>query len=218
MVPVVIGLLSGCGGLGAPTSSDPRSPTAVGTTPSPAVSTLPQTPTPTRVCANGRLTVGDLLAVNDVWVTGVEKAAVIASDWRADARLVELRVGCDVLESAFRWQGLYYSESAQSFFYTDTGETEPAEIEPSSVPSLPTGLLDFVGLHRALARAGFSDTIELTAANGVEMRINTDISPFGPPEAPKDVVYYHVALHDQGEIRDVFVSANDWVLYLYRSR
>jgi hypothetical protein len=78
-------------------------------------------------------------------------------------------------------------------------------------------VLDFLGLQRALARAGFPDTTELTATNGVEIRLNTELSPFGPPEAPKNVVYYHVALHNQGEVRDVFVHADAWIPYVYQA-
>ena len=205
--------LAGCGGVAAPSGQ----PAATGPTPTEEPTAVPATPTavPRGRCAGGKLTVGDLAAVNAEWVTGVTAAYERAAAWRADAQLVSLRVACGVLEPTFRWRGTFYSESAQLYYASDTGQTEPVEVEPSLIPVLPTGGLDFLGLERALARAGFADTTELTAANGVEIRLNTEAAPFGPPDAPKSVVYYHVAILDDGEIADLFVHADDWVLYVY---
>ncbi|MFN8591220.1 MAG: hypothetical protein U0031_07110 [Thermomicrobiales bacterium] len=55
-------------------------------------------------------------------------------------------VGC-ALEPAFRWRGC--CQSAQSFFYSDTGLSEPAEIDPAAVPVLPLDQVNFQELHRA---------------------------------------------------------------------
>jgi hypothetical protein len=207
--------LAGCGGVAAPAGPAATAPTPTEAVPTPAPRRTAVATAPPEPCAAGRLTVGDLAAIHQEWVAGVEAATERAVAWRADARLVQLRVACGVLEPTFRWQGTFYSEAAQSFFLSDTEETEPAEVDPVDVPTLPTGGLDFLGLQRALARAGFADETELSATNGVEIRLNTDASPFGPPEAPKNVVYYHVALHNQGELRDVFVHADAWIPYLY---
>jgi hypothetical protein len=168
-----------------------------------------------RACRDGRLVLGDLSLIDAQWVAGVQAAIAKGLAWRADARLIRLRVGCGVLEPSYRWQGMFYSESAQSFFLSDTGEQDPAEVDASAVATLPTGALSFVGLQNALARAGYSDDTLISASSGIDIRLNTDAEPFGPPSAPKNLVYYHVALDDQGVIRDLFVSADDWIIYLY---
>jgi len=211
---LLVALLAGCGGLSAPAPpAAPReSPEAA--TPLPPTVSLPPT-TPRRPCTEGRLVIGDLIAIDAEWVRGVTDAVERAAAWQDDAQLVQLGVACRVLEPSFRWQGLFYSAAEQSFFLSDTGETEPAEVESASVPSLPTGGLSFVGFQRALARAGFADDTEISAAGGIEIRLNVESDPFGPPNAPKGVVYYHVALTSQGEVLDVFVDADAWVVYRY---
>ena len=166
-------------------------------------------------CEDGRLTIGDLLAIETEWTAGLEEACAPAAAWQPDARLVRLAVGCQLLEPGYRWQGTFYSEAAQSFFDSDTGQTEPAEVDPAQVPTLPVGGLSFHQLHRSLARAGYGDDRPLSATNGVEIRLNSFLDPFGPPDAPKDVVYFHVAVDDQGEVKDLFVGAEDGLIYQY---
>ena len=112
-------LLGGCSGISAPTPLIAESMPTATPTPSPAPISL-LTPTPER-CAGGRLRVGDLAAVGDEWVAGVQSAIETARAWRPDARLVTMQVGCAPLEAGFRWQGTFYSETAQSFFFSDTG-------------------------------------------------------------------------------------------------
>ena len=104
---------------------------------------------------------GDLAAVGDEWVAGVQSAIETARAWRPDARLVTVQVGCAPLEAGFRWQGTFYSQTAQSFFFSDTGMSEPAEIDPASVPALPIEEVNFRELHLALARAGYGEDAEL---------------------------------------------------------
>ena len=123
-------------------------------TPSPAPISL-LTPEPER-CASGRLRVGDLADIGDEWVAGVQAAIETAREWRPDAELVTMQVGCAPLETAFRWQGTFYSETAQSFFYSDTGMSEPAEVDPAAVPVLPIEEVNFRELYLLLARSGFS--------------------------------------------------------------
>lgn len=206
-------LLAGCGGLGAPpaapSSGDP------GETPTPRPSSEPTASVPLEPCAGGRLTVGDLRAIDEARTDGVAAAAERARRWRSDARLVSLRVACQPLESGFRWQGRYYAESAQSFYFSDTGETEPAEVDPDRVPTLPSDELSFRELQISLARAGNDDAAELSATGGVTVRLNVPVDPFGPPGMPEGVVY-HVAIPDQGDVRDLFVSGSDWTIHRYQ--
>lgn len=218
MLVIATGLmlaLGGCGGIGGP--APPRAERTPAGTPAatvaPTLTVLPSSEA--GPCRDGRLMVSDLTGIDKEWVAGVQAAIAKGLAWRADARLIRLRVGCGVLESSYRWQGMFYSESAQSFFLSDTGEQDPAEVEASEISTLPTGALSFVGLQNALARAGYADDTLVSASSGVEVRLNTDAEPFGPPSAPKNVVYYHVALDDQGVVRDLFVSADDWIIYLY---
>ena len=215
LAPVAVVLVvTACGGI-----AQPPPPPTVAPTPAvaPPTSQLPPTAVlPLAPCLNGRLLVGDLLAIEAEWQAGAAAAAERARQWQADARLVQLRIGCQPLAADFRWQGTFYSDSAQSYFFSDTGQTEPAEDDPGTIPTLPTDGLSFQQLHLALARAGQADTDAFNPASGVTVRLNTPASPFGPPGIPEAVVYY-VAVDLPGETRDLFVSQADWSIYSYRS-
>jgi hypothetical protein len=209
---LTLALLTGCTGLAAPT---PHIAQAVpSTTPSPTPAPLAmRTPEPQR-CAGGRLRVRDLVAVGDEWVAGVQSAIEIAHAWRPDAQLVSMRVGCAPLEASFRWQGTFYSQTAQSFFYSDTGMSEPAEIDPASVPTLPLQEVDFQGLHQVLAHAGYTEDADLDPATGATVQVNEPASPFGPPGTPQGLVY-HVAIDRQGNVQDLFISGSGWTIHSY---
>ena len=184
-------------------------------TPSPAPISL-LTPEPER-CAGGRLRVGDLASVGDEWGAGVQSAIETARAWRPDARLVTMQVGCAPLEAGFRWQGTFYSQTAQSFFFSDTGMTEPAEVDPASVPALPIEEVNFRELHLALARAGYDEDAELNPATGATVRLNAPTDPFGPPDTPQGLVYY-VAIAGQGTVQDLFVSSPGWTIHSYQDQ
>ena len=211
----VLVLLAGCTGISAPApliaESDP--------TPTPSPTPPPvslQTPVPVR-CDGGRLRVGDLAAIGDEWAAGVQSAIELARAWRPDARLVTMQVGCAPLEAEFRWQGRFYSQTAQSFFLSDTGMSEPAEVDPASVPALPLEEVDFRQLHLALARAGYGDEAELNPATGATVRLNAATDPFGPPGTPQGLVY-HVAIAGEGNVQDLFVSSPGWTILSYQDR
>ncbi len=204
--------LSACGGIAAPPAAPSASPPTM--TPPPPTATGAPVGAEAEPCAGGRLTVGDLPEIDAAWGAGIAAATETARLWQEDARLVRLRVGCQPLESDFRWQGTFYSDAAQSFFLSDTGQTEPAEVDPADVPTLPLDRISFRELYRSLARAGHEDGDELSATNGVTIRLNAPEDPFGPPGIPRDIVY-HVAVDDQGEVRDIFVSGADWIIYSY---
>ena len=206
--------LAACGGVAAP----PPAPTSGPSTPASTAHPPTQAPPTARSlpCAGGRLTVGDLPTVEAEWGAGIAAATERARAWHPDVRLVRLRVACQPLEPRFRWQGTFYSESAQSFFFSDTGQTDPAEVDPASVPTLPLDRISFRQLHLSLARAGYPDTTEFSPTSGVTVRLNAPVDPFGPPGTPQDIVY-HVAVDDQGEIRDLFVSAAGWTVHQYQT-
>jgi len=208
-------LLAGCSGISAPSPLIAESVPTVTPTPSPAPVSL-LTPEPER-CAGGRLRVGDLAAVGDEWGGGVQSAIETARAWRPDAVLVTVQVGCAPLEAGFRWQGTFYSQTAQSFFFSDTGMSEPAEVDPASVPALPIEEVNFRELHLALARAGYGEDAELNPATGATVRLNAPTDPFGPPGTPQGLVY-HVAVAGQGTVQDLFVSSPGWTIHSYQDR
>jgi hypothetical protein len=208
-------LLAGCSGISAPTPLIAESVPTTTPTPSPAPVSL-LTPEPER-CAGGRLRVGDLAGVGDEWVAGVQSAIETARAWRPDALLVTVQVGCAPLEAGFRWQGTFYSQTAQSFFFSDTGMSEPAEVDPASVPALPIDEVNFRELHLALARAGYGEDAELNPATGATVRLNAPTDPFGPPGTPQGLVY-HVAVAGQGTVQDLFVSSPGWTIHSYQDR
>jgi hypothetical protein len=208
-------LLTGCSGITVPTPLIAESMPTATPTPFPAPISL-LTPEPER-CAGGRLRVGDLASIGDEWGAGVQSSIETARAWRPDAKLVTMQVGCAPLEAGFRWQGTFYSQTAQSFFFSDTGMSEPAEVDPASVPALPIEEVNFRELHLALARAGYDEDAELNPATGATVRLNAPTDPFGPPGTPQGLVYY-VAVTGQGTVQDLFVSSPGWTIHSYQDR
>jgi hypothetical protein len=200
-------LLAGCSGLASPEPA----PTPVLETPTPE----PTVPARPRLrCEDGRITVGDLLTIQQEWVAGVQDALDRARDWRGDARLIAIQVGCRPLENQFRWEGRFYSDTAQAFFASDSGQTTPAELDPRAVVTLPLDRIDFARVHDALLRAEITDEAVLEPTSGLIVRLNAPTDPFGPPGTPPDVTY-HVAIDQRGEVRDLFISGADWRIYSY---
>lgn len=210
---VALLMLSGCSGISAPLIAESE-PTPVPTATPPPLAYL--TPEPER-CAGGRLRVGDLAQVGEEWAAGVQSAIETALAWRPDAQLVIMRVGCAPLEAGFRWQGTFYSRLAQSFFFSDTGVSEPAEVDPDAVSALPLEEVNFRELHLALARAGYAEDVTLNPATGATVRLNTATDPFGPPGTPPGLVY-HVAIAEQGNVQDLFISSPGWTIHSYQDR
>ncbi len=214
-IVLVLTLLGGCTGVSVPTPLIADSSPAVTPSPSPVPLSL-LTPQAER-CAGGRLRVGDLAVVANEWGAGVQTAIEAALAWRPDARLVTMQVACAPLEAGFRWQGTFYSQTAQSFFSSDTGLSQPAEVDPASVPILPLDEIDFSRLHQVLIDAGYSEAAELNPASGATVRLNAPGNPFGPPGTPQGLIY-HVAIVDESSVQDVFISSPDWVIHTYQDR
>lgn len=170
---------------------------------------------PEAPCANGRLQVRDLAEVDETIQSGVEQATEVAQDWQPDARLYTLRLGCPLLTSGYRWEGVFFSETAQALFSTDTGVVDAVEADPDTIPTLDPAGISMQGVYRTLLRAGFSDELLLSAAGGVTIRTSTDESPFGPESAPRNQVYAHVAIEVSGQVTDVWVSLEDNTVYRY---
>lgn len=170
---------------------------------------------PDAPCANGRLRVGDLAHVDTTLAEGVEQATEEATEWQPDARLYTLRLGCPLLSSGYRWEGVFFSETAQAMYSTDNGIVEAVEADPSAIPELEPEGLAMQDVYRTLIRAGFGDDLLLSAAGGVTIRASTDDQPFGPESAPREKVYAHVAIETSGQVTDVWVALDDNTVYRY---
>lgn len=170
---------------------------------------------PDAPCATSRLRVGDLEHVDETLQPGVERAIDEATRWQADARLYTLRLGCPLLTTGVRWEGVFFSETAQAFYSTDTARIDAVNDAPETIPTLDPAVINMREVYRSLFRAGFSSDLKLTAQGGVTIRQSTDNHPFGPPSAPRGQVYAHLAIEVDGVITDVWVSMNDFTIYRY---
>jgi hypothetical protein len=172
---------------------------------------------PNAACAESRLRVGDLQSIDDTIAPGVERATEEAHLWQGDARLFTLRLGCPLLVSGVKWEGVFFSEDAQAFYETDTGKVEPVEVDPQLIPTLAPGTLRMSTVYDALVDFGFTDDLLLTAQGGVTIKTSTTELPFGPPNAPRGQVYAHLAVEQQDQVIDVWISMTDGTVYSYRN-
>jgi hypothetical protein len=172
----------------------------------------PENKPPVFNCGDGELRVGDLKSMDALWAEQKPKLDAIARAWEDDAVLTGLRVSCGILESGFRWQGIYYSPTAQASYQTDTGETIGAEFDPSQAAKLPESI-SFGSVWRTLAKAGYDDSTTLEPAIGVSIQVNSEATPLGPDTVPVGALICHVALRYLGEVRDLFVSVPDGTIY-----
>lgn len=168
---------------------------------------------PASNCSDGELRVGDLKGMDAIWRTQKSQLDAIAKAWEEDAELTGLRVSCGILESGFRWQGTYYSPTAQAFYTTDTGETVGAEFDPSQAAPIDADQISFGSIWRSLAKAGYDDSITFNPAIGVSLQVNSPATPLGPSTVPTGALVCHVALQYLGEVRDLFVSMPDGTIY-----
>src|SRR5690606_25148665 len=77
---------------------------------------------PNAACAMSRLRVGDLKSIDGTIASGVERATEEAQQWQSDSRLFTLRLGCPLLVTGVKWEGVFFSSAAQAFYETDTGK------------------------------------------------------------------------------------------------
>ncbi len=179
-------------------------------TPEPFIGQDPDAP-----CAQSRLRISDLEDVDATIAPGVEKAVEEAKRWQQDARLYTLRLGCPLLTTGVQWEGVFFSETAQAFYSTDTARIDAVNDPPETIPTLDPAGLSMREVYRSLIRAGFANDLQLTAQGGVTIRQSTETHPFGPPAAPRDQVYAHLAIEVDGQITDVWVSMSDGTIYRY---
>lgn len=166
-------------------------------------------------CADGSMRIRDLEQADASLLAGIEVTQQAAVEWEEDARLFALQVRCPLLESGFEWDGTYFSEQAQAFWQSGTDEINAADDDPDTIRTLVVDGLSFQQLTRSLLRAGYSEDLVINVSTGVSVRYNTIENPFGPGNAPVDVILFHVAIEERGEVKDVWVSATDGTVYRY---
>lgn len=140
-----------------------------------------------------------------------------AKAWQEDARLVALRVGCGLVGSGFRWRATFYSKRTEELFISDTREVVVAPAESNQRPTLVLDDISFANLRRWLAKASMNDATSIEPVSGVEVRVSSEQAPYGPPDAPRNATYFHVAIVDGTEVKDLFVDAGDGTIYRYRA-
>lgn len=171
---------------------------------------------PNAACAMSRLRVGDLKSIDNTISLGVERATEEATQWQKDSRLFTLRLGCPLLVTGVKWEGVFFSSAAQAFYETDTGKVDPVEVDPSLIPTLAPDTFSMKMVYDALIDYGFTDDLLLTAQGGVTIKPSTNELPFGPPSAPRGQVFAHLAIEQQDVIIDVWVSMTDGAVYTYK--
>lgn len=168
-------------------------------------------------CIDGRLLIQDLSAIDGLWGPGLEAAYDLAVAWHEDARLVGLRVTCELFEPGFRWQATYYSEEAQAMYRTDTRESSPIDLDPEQIPSLDVSQLSFHAVRLALRSYDYPDDTVLEPSSGVDVRVNSVAMPFGPAETPVNGTIAHVSLSFRGETKDLFVDTASSEIFQFSS-
>jgi hypothetical protein len=170
---------------------------------------------PAQPCGDGVLHVRDLEGADASLQQGIADATAIAQAWQKDVRLYSLQLACPILRSGYSWSGVFFSQTAQAFFRTDSRGLSAAEYDPSVIPTLDPTSLSFRAIYNSLLKAGFDGAMTIDPASGVMVRQNTAAIPFGPSNAPKDKVLVHLAIIDRNETKDVWVDAVDGTVYRY---
>jgi hypothetical protein len=201
----ILVLAAGCGGpelAKGPTASPISSPTNTVAAPTAAVGATTGAP-----CESGTLRVKDLPAIEEGWRGGLSIAKGRAVNWQEDAVLVELKVSCELFESGIRWQATFFSREAQAYFSSDTTEVRPVNFDPDRIVALPESEINFLDLLDVLQEQGVvSDSMDDVIV-ALDVRVNSQAQPVGPPGIPAGAAVYHLALRQQGEVRELFVDA-----------
>lgn len=212
LLALVATVVAGCsGGSGV----NPLIPTPTSLAGSPAALSSPvQARQP---CQDGVFQIGDLPAIDPVWLGQLDTFDKEAIAWHDDAELVQLRVSCALFGPGFRLQPSYYSAQAQAMFAADTRESHPVNLDPGRVEPLPLESVSFQRVHGALIEADFTDDLALDPSTGVDVRISSQQAPFGPADVPAGALIAHVSVEQAGLIKDLFVDEQTGNIYTYQS-
>ena len=201
----ILGFAAGCGGpelAKGPTASPMSSPTTAVAAPTAAVGATTGAP-----CESGTLRVKDLPAIEEGWRGGLSIAKGKALNWQEDAVLVELKVSCELFESGFRWQATFFSREAQAYFSSDTTEVRPVNFDPDRIVPLPETEISFTDLLDVVREQGVVSESMDDVIVALDVRVNTQAQPVGPPGIPAGAAVYHLALRQQGEVRELYIDA-----------
>ena len=73
--------------------------------------------------------------------------------------MIALRIGCELLEPTFHIRATFYSERIETYFFSDTRETQVAPPDNQAGEELPLDQVSFTGLGNSLLRAGYPQTV-----------------------------------------------------------
>jgi hypothetical protein len=159
----------------------------------------------------------DLPAIDAIWQPRLEAPGEEAIAWHDDAQLVQLRVSCALFGSGFRMQPSYFSAQAQAIFAADTRESQPVNLDPEQVESLPLDAISFQRIYEALIEADYTGDLALDPSTGVDIRISSKQSPFGPSGIPAETLIAHISIEQSGQIKDLFIDVQTGEIYTYES-
>jgi hypothetical protein len=178
-------------------------------TSSPAESRLP--------CEDGMMLIGDIPTIDTLWRTQLDAPDSEALQWHDDSQLVQLRVSCALFGSGFRLQPSYFSAEAQAILAADTRESQPVNLDPEEVESLPLDSISFQRIYEALIEADYTDDLSLDPSTGVDIRVNSEQAPFGPAAVPVGALVAHVSIQHAGVIKDLFINEETGEIYTYQA-
>lgn len=196
-------------------SVNPLMPTATSEIASPAPTSSPEVAR--KACQDGTMLVGDLPAIDAIWPGELDAPNREALLWHDDAQLVQLRVSCALFGPGFRVQPSFYSAQAQAILAADTRESQPVNLDPEKVQSLPLDSISIQRIYDALNEADFTDDLALDPSTGIDIRINSAQSTFGPPTVPVGALIAHVSIEQAGMVKDLFIDEQTGEIYSYQS-
>lgn len=196
-------------------SGNPLIPTPTSEIGSPAPTSSPVEAR--RACQDGTMLIADIPAIDAIWQNQLVEPDKEALAWHDDAQLVQLRVSCALFGSGFRMQPSYFSAQAQAILAADTRESQPVNLDPEKVQSLPLDSISFQRIYDALIEADYTDDLALDPSTGIDIRINSQQAPFGPTTVPQGALIAHVSIQHAGQIKDLFVNEETGEIYTYQS-
>ncbi|MCA9860807.1 MAG: hypothetical protein KC438_13855, partial [Thermomicrobiales bacterium] len=128
-----------------------------------------------------------------------------------------LRVSCALFGPGFRVQPSYFSAQAQAILAADTLESQPVDLDPDGVDSLAIDAISFGRIYDALIEADFTEDLRLDPSTGIDIRINSEQSPFGPDSVPDGAMVAHISIEQAGQIKDLFIDEQTGEIYRYET-
>lgn len=159
--------------------------------------------------------IGDVPAIDAVWRAQLEAPSEDALEWHGDAQLVQLRISCALFGPGFRLQPSYFSAQAQAILAEDTRESRPVDLDPEKVQPLPLDAISFTAIYDALIQANFTDDLVFDPSTGIDIRLNSAQSPFGPSSIPVDTLVAHISIAQSGQIKDLFIDMQTGKVYAF---